>query len=251
MRGRVLWRFVSWAVRKARHWVAACGASVVIVGADFPTAENQQKCLLTVADPARWFVRAMSALFPADPETFVHADAVIEEGAVIGAGSHIDAGVYIGSSVQLGRNCRIGPNSSLGVSGLAVEYDEDNLPLPYPHLGSLIVGDGVCIGANSVVVRGILEPTRIGDNCQIGNMVNIGHNCSVGANCWISTGAVLCGSASLGLRVMVGASATINNHVSIGDGATVGLGSVVTKSVTPGKRVFGVPAKSLATMRKL
>jgi len=82
-------------------------------------------------------------------------------------------------------------------------------------------------------------------------MVNIGHNCALGENCWISTGAILCGSVKLGNAAMIGAGATVNNHASIGNGAIVGIGSVVTKSVADGKRVFGVPAKSLATMRSL
>ena len=236
---------------KGMRRIEGSRASTIVVGAMVPIGTNSVSCILRVADPARWFVRAITVLFPEQTESLVHPTAHVENGARIGSGSHIGPGAFIAANVTLGRNCRIGPNCSIGGSGLAVERDERGLPLPYPHIGDVVIGDGVRIGANSVVVRGILETTRIDDHCQIGNMVNVGHNCVIGRNCWISSGVVLCGSVILGDGVMIGAGAAINNHVTVGDEAVVGLGSIVTKTVAAGQRVFGVPAKPLPTMRSL
>ena len=236
---------------KARELIDRCPASLIVIREDVEVEERDERCLIAVENPARWFIQAVAALVPEPPPDREFAGATVEAGARIGAGCRIGAGTFVGASVTIGDNCTIGPNCSLGVSGLAVEKNEDNGLIPYPHLGDVIIGDGVSLGANCVVVRGILETTRIGDSSHIGNMVNIGHNCTIGANCWISSGAVLCGSAVVERDSMIGAAATIGNHVTIGDGATVGAGSVVTKSVQPGSRVFGVPAKKLATMRKL
>lgn len=230
--------------------IAGSAASLVVAAIDTPFVARDSKCVLLVDNPARWFIKAVAGLFPA-AEASIHPTAVIEAGAHIGNGCSIGPGVFIGACVTVGDNCDIGPNCSLGASGLAIEREDDGAPVPYPHIGDVIVEDGVSIGAGSVVVRGILEDTRIGAGAQIGNMVNIGHNCVIAENCWISTGAVLCGSVTLGRAAMVGAGATVNNHATIGNGAVVGIGSVVTKSVADGRRVFGVPAKPLATMRPL
>ena len=230
--------------------IAGSTASLVVAAKDTPVVARDSQCVLLVDNPARWFIKAVAGLFPKTAAS-IHPTAVIETGARIGTGSSIGPGVFIGACVTVGDNCDIGPNCSLGTSGLAIEREDDGVPVAYPHLGDVIVEDGVSIGAGSVVIRGILEDTRIGAGSQIGNMVNIGHNCVIAENCWISSGAVLCGSVILGRAAMVGAGATVNNHASIGNGAVVGIGSVVTKSVADGRRVFGVPAKPLATMRPL
>lgn len=243
--------FCKFSGNKGAALTADSKASLILVGEAFDIPAGDDSDYLTVANPALWFVRAVSYLFPEEVEGHVHPTAVVEEGAQIGAGCRIGAGTFVGRDVILGANCRIGPNCSLGGAGLAVVFDENGLPLPYLHLSGLIVGAGVTIGANCVIVRGILESTEIGERTTIGNTVNIGQNCRIGANCWISNGTVLCGSVTLGQGVMIGANVTVNNHVNVGAGGMVGMGSVVTKSVAAGRRVFGVPAKPLKTMRSL
>ena len=230
--------------------IARSAASVIVVEANTPVAERASQCVICTENPARWFIKAVELLFPS-PDASIDASAVVEAGARIGDGCSIGPGTFIAACVRIGKNCVIGPNCTLGAPGLAIERERDGTPVRYSHLGDIVIGDGVSIGAGSVIVRGILEDTRIGTGTQIGNMVNIGHNCVLGENCWISTGAVLCGSVRLGNAAMIGAGATVNNHASIGDGAVVGIGSVVTKSVANGKRVFGVPARTIPTMRSL
>jgi len=230
--------------------IAQSAASVIVADANTAVSERASQCIIYAENPARWFIKAVELLFPS-PLPSIHASAVIEPGAQIDEGCSIGPGTFVAACVTIGKHCVIGPNCTLGAPGLAIEREQDGTPVRYPHLGEVVVEDGVSIGAGSVVVRGILEDTRIGAGTQIGNMVNIGHNCALGENCWISTGAILCGSVKLGNAAMIGAGATVNNHASIGNGAIVGIGSVVTKSVADGKRVFGVPAKSLATMRSL
>ena len=236
---------------KAITLVAASQATVMIVDAELTLEDVPGRCFLHTADPARWFIRALRELFPEDKKPGIHPDAHIEDGATIGDNVSIAAGAFIGSRVVIGPDCRIGPNCSIGAAGLAIAREEDGTPLHYPHLGSVIIGKGVQIASNCVIVRGILENTRIGDYCQTGNLVNIGHNCVIGNNCWISARALLCGSVELGDGVMVGAGACINNHVAIGTGAHIGLGSVVTKNIRPDDRVFGMPARPLLAMRPI
>jgi acetyltransferase-like isoleucine patch superfamily enzyme len=53
------------------------------------------------------------------------------------------------------------------------------------------------------------------------------------------------GGVELGEGVLVGTGAQILQYVKVGDGATVGAGAVVTKDVSAGATVAGVPAKPI------
>jgi UDP-3-O-[3-hydroxymyristoyl] glucosamine N-acyltransferase len=50
-----------------------------------------------------------------------------------------------------------------------------------PQERSVVLGDGVELGANTCVDRGSWRDTRIGDNTKVDNLVQIGHNVVIGA----------------------------------------------------------------------
>jgi UDP-2-acetamido-3-amino-2,3-dideoxy-glucuronate N-acetyltransferase len=100
----------------------------------------------------------------------------IREKAVVGPGSTIGAGVYVGADVRIGRNCKIQNNALLyeglelgdGVFvGPQVCFANDVLPRAVNpdlslkttadwHLGHTRVDDGASVGAQSVVVTGLV-----------------------------------------------------------------------------------------------
>lgn len=101
------------------------------------------------------------------------------------------------------------------------------------------IGDGVFVGANSVVAAG----ARLGEHVFVNRGATIGHDTQVGAFSRIQPGAHLGGLSALGRGVTVGLAATVRERLRIGDGATVGAGAVVLDDVADGLTVVGVPAR--------
>jgi len=145
-------------------------------------------------------------------------------------------------NVEVGSNVVIGPNCCIGIAGQGYAKS-DNEYYHFPHLGKVIIGDDVAIGANTVICRGALSDTVIGKGTKIGNQVNIGHNVKIGKNVMIIAGAVICGSVEIGDNAWIGPGAKILNKVKIGKGARVGIGSVVIKDIPENKTAIGNPAR--------
>lgn len=76
----------------------------------------------------------------------------------------------------------------------------------------------------------------IGDNCTILQQVTIGNNGFKGIN----------KLAILGDNVQIGAGAKIIGPCKIGNNVTIGANSVVTKDISDGEVVGGIPAKYLS-----
>jgi UDP-3-O-[3-hydroxymyristoyl] glucosamine N-acyltransferase len=251
---------------KSGPLVLASRASVLVTSVALPSV--QRRCLIVVDDPRGWFIRALEVLFPdsseyvIDPTAQIAPDSdiarhvavgvgtVIEQSCRIGAGTRIGNNVHIGSGTRIGKNVFIQHNAVIGSVGLGYHFEADGTRLFFPHLGAVIVGDNVVIGANTVIVRGMIEDTVVGDACRLGNLVNIGHNVKTGKRCAISSGACLVGGSRLGDDCNLGCNVTINANIKIGDGCQIGLGSSVTKSMPAGLSAFGIPAKPLRTMKR-
>lgn len=115
-----------------------------------------------------------------------------------------------------------------------------------PHLGHVMIGDNVEIGAYSTVDRAVLQDTYIGDNVKIDHHVHVGHNAWIGRNTTITAGAIIGGSAEIGNDCWIGLGAIIRNKVVVGPNVTVGMGAVVISDVPDGATVVGNPARKLS-----
>lgn len=248
----------------AARLIAASPAAAVIVGPDVSIDDPStlsQRTLVRTQDPMRVFIACINALLPETPrlgvdpgaqiapdakvaqDVLIERGAVIDDGCSVGAGSRIHAGARIYPRSRIGAGVQIQSNAVIGATGLAFGQEPDGRYVAFPHLGGVIIGDHVAIGANSVIVSGILTDTRIGDGTKIGNHVNVGHNVSIGRHCFISSGVTLCGSVAIEDRCWIAAGAVLANHVRIGAGSKVYLGAVVTSDVLPGAAVAGMPAR--------
>ena len=112
---------------------------------------------------------------------------------------------------------------------------------------SAIVSRSARIGTGVLVMpRAILNANAlVGDAAILNTACIIEHDCEIGEGAHVSPGATLAGGVRIGAWAQVGANATILPGRSVAAGAIVGAGAVVTRNVTLGQTVAGVPARPL------
>jgi|SRR5215211_2480979 len=162
---------------------------------------------------------------------------VVGDGASIGDGTVLRHHVVVSPRVRIGEQCWIGSHVVIGELGFGFAFDE--VPLRIPHLGSVVIGDNVEIGAGTTIAQGTLENTVIEDSVKIDDQVFIAHNVRIGRSTMIVAHAEINGSCRIGQGSYIGPNATIRDQVTVGEKATVSMGAVVTKDVSDGMRVSG------------
>lgn len=226
-----------------------------------PSSGDPQCGYLLSENPRLDFIRALNFLaecvgFSRDrdeseihPSVRVGKNVVIEDGCVVGEGTVIAHNVVLHSGTRIGKFCKINSGAIIGGDGFGFERMADGTPLKFPHLGGVLIGDKVEIGALNSVARGTLSDTIISDFVKTDNLVHIAHNCKIGPSSLITACAELSGGVVLGKEVWIGPNASIMQKVSIGDGALVGLGAVVTKSIPEFTVFAGNPAKKIRDIK--
>lgn len=109
----------------------------------------------------------------------------------------------------------------------------------------MVMGAGSFIGSLAYVGPGV----TIGRHVQIQPLSFIGHDTAIGDFTTICS-ARIAGWVDIGTDVFIGIGTSIVHGTAarplcIGDGAFIAAGSVVTKSVPPGARVMGNPARPI------
>lgn len=184
--------------------------------------------------------------------TVLHANVTIGADVSIGAGCELMAGVVVYDRCRLGSGVVVHANTVIGADGFGYVPRADGRGVEkVPHIGDVVIGDGVEIGAGSCIDRGKLGSTAIGDGTKIDNLVQIGHNCEVGRSCIICGCTGLAGSVQLGDGVTVAASVGIADNVRIGAGATIGAGSGVMDNIPAGATWVGIPARPARETMKI
>lgn len=264
----------------------AC-AAVVEQGLDLEPGKGRSFIEVRDVELAMAKVLELYALPPPVFEVDIHPSAVVHPSAILGAACKIGAGCYVGRDVELGdgvvlypnvtildqtqigahtviwpgtvirernvigHHCIFHSNVSIGADGFGFLPSDDGSGLiKVPHIGNVVIGNGVEIGANSTVDRAKFSSTILGDGCKIDNLVQIAHNCVLGRCCIMAGNSGLAGSVTLGDGVIIGGGASVKDHTVIHSGARVGGGSGVMGDVPPGKTVVGYPAAESRKMIK-
>ena len=220
--------------------------------------------MLHVKEPRRVFGEIVSHFNPEIHETGISDKAVISPTAEIGEnvyigpgtvigehcrigdGTIIDANVTIYHKVTIGKNCHISSGAVIGADGHGYVLDENNRYKKIRHMGGVVIGDNVDIGANSCVDRGVLDDTTIGDNTKIDNLVQVAHNVVIGENCMITGGVQIGGSCVIGDNCWLAPSSVIKNGTRVADTVRVCMNSVVMKNIRQSNiTVYGDPARYL------
>jgi UDP-3-O-[3-hydroxymyristoyl] glucosamine N-acyltransferase LpxD len=217
---------------------------------------------IPVSDPRLAFAKAVHAMScrPAASiaeSAFVHPSAkigkdvsighntVVGRDVEIGDRTRIFANVVVEANVRIGNDCVIKSGTVIGQDGFGIVKDEDGNNFRVPHVGGVIIHDGVEIGALNTICSGTIEPTVVEQYVKTDDHVHIAHNVRVGANSILTACAEISGSVVIGPRSWLGPNCSIMNNISLGSDVFVGLGSVVTKSLPAGAVAAGSPARIL------
>ena len=156
------------------------------------------KALLVVDEPFEAYLKIVNFYRPFTPSM-----KSISDTAVIGEGTVVMPGAYIGNHVIVGKDCIIHPNVTildhciLGddviiQAGTVIGSDafyynkKTNREIHYKKMtscGRVLIENGVEIGANCSIDRGVSHDTIIGAGTKLDNLIHIGHDTVVGKNC--------------------------------------------------------------------
>lgn len=182
------------------------------------------------------------------PRTRIGARSVIGPASVIGADCTIGEDTLIHANVVVAYNCQIGnrvilyPGAVIGADGFKYEVIGGRWT-KIPQVGTVVLEDGVEIGANTCVDRASFTETRVGANTKIDNLVQIAHNCQIGSECIIVSQSGIAGSSSVGDGSILAAQVGIADNLKLGKGVRIMAQSGVKDHLADRDTVVGTPAR--------
>lgn len=260
-------------------------ASAVITTEDL--AQHSPVPVLVAENPRASYARVTEILYPRfQPDWGVHptavvadtarvsenawigAHVVIDDHAVIEDGVIIHPGAWVGHHSRIGRNtciyanvslyhevtigadCIIHAGTSIGSDGLGFEMDQGEW-VKIPHVGGVVIGNRVEIGANTAIDRGSVKDTLIADDVKIDNEVHIAHNVSIGEHTIVTALVGIAGSTKIGKYCVFAGKSGVRDNIEITDNVVVTAMSMVSKSLTkPGSYSANTPIDDTATWRR-
>lgn len=249
-------------------------ASAILIDRNIPSPNG--KAIIVSKDPFSDYNALVSHFVP-----FKKSEDRVSKTAKTGRDTVIMPGVFLGNDVTVGDNCLIHPNVTvydhavigdnviihantvIGADAFYYKTRQDKQGNAKHHekmhsCGRVIIEDGVEIGANCTIDKGVSGDTVIGKGTKIDNLVHIGHGTVVGKNCIFAAQAGIGGKCKIGDEVILWGQVGISKDLAIGDKAVILSQSGVSKSLEGGKVYFGYPAeeartrwKELAALRNL
>jgi UDP-3-O-[3-hydroxymyristoyl] glucosamine N-acyltransferase LpxD len=251
-------------IKSNKHALLICNNSAVV--------ESSTLSIIRLNHPRYAFAQITSDFLITKPKQFIHDTVIIHphtdiaENVGIGPFSIIEVGVKIGKNssignhvtlkagTEIGENTIIKSGSIIGDQGFGFGFSENKEPKRINHSGGVIIGDEVEVGANSVICSGTIQPTILENYVKIDDLVLIAHNCHIGSMTMIISGAVVCGSVSIGSRSWIGPNSSIIDGKSVGSNVKIGIGAVITEDVMDGTKMMGInalPLKKLVKVRNI
>ncbi len=178
------------------------------------------------------------------PGCVLHASVTLGHSVTLSARCTLHPGVVVYHGCTLGDDCLIHANATIGADGFGfIPHPEGKGLIKVPHLGTVVIGNHVELGAGTCVDRGKFGPTTIGDGAKIDNLVQVAHNVTIGPHAILCGQVGIGGSSTIGAGAMLGGQVGVEDNMHIGAGAMVAGRSGVMKDIEPGQSVFGMPAR--------
>ena len=274
-------RLCFYANPKYEHYVYETSASAIIVNKDFEPKKPVRATLIRVDDAYtsvayllkyvhdheskfRYHRSLLSWVYPSarlGKKVYVGSFSYIGRRCRIGDGTRIYQNVYIGEGTTIGKGCILYPgvrvypgmvigdnvilhaNCVIGSDGFGNAPQPDGTWEKIEHLGNVVIGNDVEIGANTTVDRAEMESTVIGNGVKIDNLCQIAHNVQIGDNTVMAAQTGIAGSTKIGRNCIIAGQVGIVGHLTIADNTTIAAQSGVIGNIREsGQKVFGTPA---------
>jgi UDP-3-O-[3-hydroxymyristoyl] glucosamine N-acyltransferase len=216
------------------------------------------KALLIVDEPFEAYLKIVSFYRPFTPSM-----KSISDTAIVGEGTVVMPGAYIGNHVTVGKNCIIHPNvvildhciigddviiqAGTVIGSDAFYYNKKtSRDIHYKKMtscGRVLIENGVEIGANCSIDRGVSHDTVIGAGTKMDNLIHIGHDTVVGKNCLFAGQVGIAGATTIEDNVILWGQVGVSKTLTIGKDAVVYAQSGVKDSIAGGKVYFGSPVE--------
>ena len=167
----------------------------------------------------------------------------IGEGTTIGNDCIIYPGVSIYPGMKIGDRVILHSNCVIGSDGFGNVPQPDGSWEKIEHLGNVIIGNDVEIGACTTIDRAPMESTIIGNGVKMDNLCQIAHNVQIGDHTVMAAQCGIAGSTKIGRYCILAGQVGIIGHLTIADHTTFCAQAGVIKSVAKeGEVLFGTPA---------
>jgi acetyltransferase-like isoleucine patch superfamily enzyme len=172
-------------------------------------------------------------------KTKIYKNTFIGKNVVIGNNCEILPGVVINNNVIIGNNCIVKSNSVIGQNGFGTILNKENNLINLKHVGGVLIGDNVEIGALCTIVQGTLDNTVIGNFNKMDDHVHIGHNVIIGENNQFCAGTIIGGSTIIGNYNFFGSNSTLKDNIIVGNNNILGQLGSLHKSIQDRNVLFG------------
>lgn len=189
--------------------------------------------------------------------TILKAHVVVENGVELGEDCRVEPGAVLHAGLVAGSRVRIGANAVLSRPGFGYAPGPKG-PVRLHHVGTVVLGDDVHVGACATIDRARYDVTRVGRFSALDNLVHLGHNCVIGERSFLAAQTGMAGGATIGDDCEVGGQVGLSNQAHLGDRCRVGAQTGVIGPWKDGSILWGCPAmpkteflRGVATLKRL
>jgi UDP-3-O-[3-hydroxymyristoyl] glucosamine N-acyltransferase len=173
--------------------------------------------------------------------TAIKARVVVEDGVEVGDDCLVEPGAVLHRGLVVGNRVRIGANAVLSREGFGYAPSPRG-PVRLHHIGRVILGDDVHVGACVTIDRARYDVTRVGRFSAIDNLAHLGHNCLVGERSFLAAQTGMAGGATIGDGCEIGGQVGLSNDAHLGNRCRAGAQSGVISRWKDGSAIWGCPA---------